>query len=66
MTPAIIRIGLRYLAAFLIAKGVIDPSLGGVGSDPDVIATIETALGLFLGAATEFWYFLAVKFGWRK
>lgn len=66
MTPAIIRIVLRYLAAFLIAKGVIDPSLGGVSTDPDVIATIETVVGLMVAGATELWYWAAVRFGWRK
>lgn len=66
MTPAIIRIVLRYASAFFIAKGILDPSLGGAHADPDVIATVETVVGLFAAAATECWYFLAVKFGWRK
>lgn len=66
MTPAIIRILLRYASAFFIAKGILDPSLGGAAADPDVIATVETVVGLFAAAATELWYFLAVKFGWRK
>lgn len=62
---AIIRIGLRYGAGFLVARGLLGESDGNMlASDPEVAALIETGIGLALGAASEAWYWLAKKFGW--
>jgi len=62
---AIIRIGLRYGAGFLVARGLLGESDGNMlASDPEVAALIETGVGFALGAASEAWYWLAKRFGW--
>ena len=62
---AIIRIGLRYGAGFLVARGLLGESDGNMlASDPEVAALIETGVGLALGAVSEAWYYLAKRFGW--
>lgn len=62
---AIIRIGLRYGAGFLVARGLLGESDGNMlAADPEVAAVIETGVGLALGAASEAWYWLAKRFGW--
>lgn len=65
MTATIIRIVLRYAAAFLVAKGLIDPSLGGISTDPDVIASVEAVIGLIMAGIAEGWFILAKRFGWK-
>ncbi len=63
MTSVLIRIGLRYGAAFLVARGFLSADDGAtLATDPDVQMVIGTALG----ALAEGWYFLARKFGWSK
>jgi len=63
---AIIRIGLRYGAGFLVARGLLGESDGNMlASDPEVAALIETGIGLALGAASEAWYYLAKRFWWN-
>lgn len=62
---AIIRIGLRYGAGFLVARGLLGESDGNMlAADPEVAALIETGVGLALGAASEAWYYLAKRLGW--
>lgn len=61
-----IRIGLRYLAGFLVAKGFLMPDLGdALQKDPEILAALQVAAGLALAAASEGWYWLAKKLGWR-
>lgn len=61
------RILLRYVAAIIVAKGLLTETDGAtLGMDPDVLSLIETGLGLALSAATEGWYYLARRFGWEK
>ena len=58
---------LRYAAGVLIAKGFIDTDMGkSLVSDPDLSGLIDMALGTAAGAVTEWWYWLARKFGWSK
>ncbi|MDK2769928.1 MAG: hypothetical protein KYX69_19695 [Sphingomonas sp.] len=67
MTAVLIRIALRYVAGFLIAKGLLSPDLGDyVTSDPDIAGMVEVGLGLAAGAAAEAFYVLARRFGWSK
>ena len=62
---AIIRIGLRYGAGFLVARGFLGESDGNMlAADPEVAAAIEMGIGVALGAASESWYYLAKRFGW--
>lgn len=62
---AIVRILLRYLAAFLVAKGFLTPDdAQTLPRDPDLLAAVEMFLGFAIIAATEAWYWLAKRFGW--
>ena len=61
MISVIIRIGLRYGAAYLVARGLLSPDDGAtLATDPDV----QMALGVAMGAAAEGWMMLAKRFGW--
>lgn len=61
-----IRIAMRYLAAALVARGLLLPSDGDMlATDPQIIAAIEIALGAALAAAAEGWYWIARRLGWR-
>lgn len=65
MSGPLSRIALRYLSAFLVAKGMLSPEMGGMlGSDADVIAVVEVAIGTGMGLAAEGWFLLAKKYGW--
>jgi hypothetical protein len=67
MVPVVTRIVLRYIAAALVAKGVFTSAdAGELVADPDVLNLIEVGAGLAIGAVTEWWYWLARKFGWSK
>lgn len=67
MNAVFARIALRYVAAFLIAKGLLAPDLGDqISADPDIIMALELAAGAAVGAAAEGWYYLAHRFGWAK
>lgn len=60
------RIGLRYGAGVLVAKGFLAPDLGNqLAIDPDVFQFVTISLGLVLGAVSEAWYWLAKKLGWN-
>jgi preprotein translocase subunit Sec61beta len=63
MSAIIARIALRYLSGALVAAGLLDEDIAQMLQvDPDVL----TAVGLAIGAATEFAYGLARKYGWAK
>jgi hypothetical protein len=67
MTAVIARILLRYAAGALIMKGLISSDMGAdLGTDPDVLAVLEIALGAAVAATTEAFYWAARKFGWSK
>lgn len=62
----IARILLRYGAGFLVAKGLLFPDMGdALQRDPEILAALQVGLGLALAAASEGWYWLAKKLGWR-
>ncbi len=62
MNGAITRILLRWLAAFLVARGYFSDDLASsLLSDPD----IQIAAGAVIGMATEGWYAAAKRFGWN-
>lgn len=59
------RILLRYLAAALVARGLLTDDIGALLSgDADVLTAATTAIGLLMAAGVEGWYALARKFGW--
>lgn len=62
MTVAI-RIGLRYVAGYLVFKGIIPTELAdAIANDPEVAIAIGGALTL----AVEGAYQLARRFGWAR
>lgn len=62
----LIRILLRYLAMFLVAKGFFSPELGDLfASDPDILSIAQVVVGLVAGLVAEGWYVIAKRFGWR-
>jgi hypothetical protein len=64
---AFVRIALRYLAAYLVARGLLTEGDGSMlSSDPDLAMLLETGVGFASGAIAEGWYMLARKFGWAK
>lgn len=63
---AYIRILLRYVSMFLITKGILDPEVGTlVATDQDIVVGLELLAGGIISAATEFYYVLAKKYGWK-
>ncbi len=60
-----IRIGLRYVAALLVARGLLDPEVGmAVGNDPDILAALQILAGALAALVAEGWYWLAKRLGW--
>lgn len=65
MTGAFARIALRYVAGFLVARGLVSAYDGDfLASDPDVMMMAELGLGFAVGAAVELWYRFAKRMGW--
>jgi hypothetical protein len=60
---AIIRIALRYIGVALAAKGFTEAQT--LSGDAEVVAIVEMAIGAAIAVATEAWYALAKRFGWR-
>lgn len=57
-----IRIALRYIAGYLVFRGLIPQELAdAVLNDPEVVVLIGLAIGFLVEGA----YALARKFGWR-
>jgi len=68
MLAPIVRITLRYLSGFLLAKGIIDVSAADLlANDVDVqqvaMAASEAVIGIATGVVTELWYRKAKKSG---
>lgn len=62
LAPQIVRIGLRYLAGFLVAKGILDAGTAAdIAADQAVIDIGVAAVGLIIAAGTEWWFRLSVK-----
>lgn len=63
---AFIRIFLRYIAAYMVARGFLTEGDGSMlSSDPDLAAALEVVLGFSAGAIAEGWYMLSRRYGWR-
>lgn len=55
-----VRIGLRYISGFLMARGFLDEGTAKMlYMDPEILGVIT--LGI-----SEVWYLLAKKFDWVK
>jgi hypothetical protein len=61
-----IRIGLRYLSGYLVARGFLAQSDAGLFNDPESIAAISYGGAALCAAFGEGWYALAKHFGWTK
>lgn len=62
-----IRILLRWVAGFLIAKGIFAPDDAQIfTADPEIERLLVTGLGSLAGAVAEGWYALARRWGWAK
>jgi len=60
--PQLIRICLRYVAGFLVAKGILDAGAGdALASDATLIDAGVAIVGVVIGGATEWWFSRAVK-----
>ncbi len=67
MSSVIIRIALRYLAAALVARGLLPTEVSDMLTyDPDFSDILIAGAGVGIGALAEFWYYLARRFGWAK
>lgn len=59
------RILLRYVAGYLVLKGVFSAEMSGqLQADADIINWLEIGLGVAAGAISEAWYWAAKKLGW--
>lgn len=66
MSPVIARIVLRWVAGFLIAKGLFAPDDAQMfTADPEIERLVISGAGALAGAAAEGWYWLAKRLGWR-
>ncbi len=65
MTAPLIRIALRWLGGILIANGYFSQGDAGLFTDPDMIALANYAAAALCAVASEGWYWLAKRFGWR-
>lgn len=67
MYAILIRIVLRYLSGFLVAKGLLSPGFYDlVSNDPELGTVIELALGGLAAVLAEGFYYLARRFRWAK
>lgn len=58
MIAPFLRIGLRFLAGFLIGRGLADPGAA------DALWQDEVFIGAVAGLLNEGWYLAARRFGW--
>lgn len=62
-----IRIMLRYAIGYFGAKGILPPEvLQMLSDDPEVMVWMENGIAVACGALVEYWYALAIKYGWAK
>lgn len=67
MFAVIIRIALRYIAAFLVSRGLLSPDVGGtLAADDDVVQMIQMVLGALVGVAAEAWLYAERRFGGNR
>lgn len=64
LTAQVLRIILRYIAGFLVAKGIVDAGTGeALASDETLIASAELAIGAALAVVNEAWFARSVRKG---
>lgn len=62
MNPAYVRVGLRYLAGYLVLKGIIPDDVAAlIEEDPE----LSVLIGGVIAAGVEWLYAKAQKLGWR-
>jgi hypothetical protein len=62
LTSQIIRIVVRYLAGFLVAKGLLDTGTGeALATDSALLAGLELAIGGALAVVNETWFARSVR-----
>ena len=62
-TGPIIRIGLRYLAGYLVFKSIIPKDMAAMlADDPELVGFIGACIAVVVETA----YAMAKKFGWAK
>jgi hypothetical protein len=62
LTAQLVRVLVRYVAGFLVAKGLVDAGTGdALASDETLISSIEVAVGLVLAGLNETWFALAFR-----
>lgn len=60
MRQQVVRILLRYLAVWLVAKGYFSSEDGSTfAGDPDVAMVIDMSVGAAIAGATELWFWWA-------
>lgn len=65
MIGVVSRILLRYLAAALVARGLVSADLGSqIAGDADALTIMATVAGSLVAVAVEGWYWLAKRMGW--
>lgn len=65
MLAVFIRIFLRYVAGFLIAKGFLSQDMADLlAGEPELVAMIEVGIGLAIMTTVEGAYALAKRWGW--
>jgi len=57
----VVRIFLRYFGATLATKAGVSIDV----TDPDIVNVITMVVGASCSAASETWYYIAKKRGWR-
>lgn len=62
MNPVYIRLALRYVAGYLVIKGVLPQEIAtAIEQDPELAG----AVGALIAVAVEGAYALARRWGWR-
>jgi hypothetical protein len=74
INPALMRILARYLAGVFIGWGILQADIANdLARDPDILGLMSIGVdvavnvlpGLIIATVTEWFYWLARKFGWR-
>jgi hypothetical protein len=62
MIPIFVRIFLRYLAAVLVARGLLGADdAAAIAGDPDIAMMIEVGVGAAIAGITEAWHWFTLK-----
>jgi len=61
-----VRIFLRYLGGYLVARGFLAQGDVGLFNDPELVAAISYGGAALCALAGEGWYWAAKRFGWSK